>query len=1246
MVAARILPFVRAKGFLALAALLAGAPALAQSAAITASNPATLNQANLRSATVSVTLTGTTYEATADASHLHLATDVPGLTIYSVGFNSGRTVATLRLHYDGSDFDTAATIAVTVAAAGTAHSAALTTAPQAVTPARWVNVSEESVALTEGGSNGSYTVVLESAPTGDVTVTVTSDYGKVTVDTDATPLVRTLTFTTQNWNTAQTVTVSPVDDDSGRDELAWVTNVATGGGYASSTAANRTVRVTVDDDEETGIDYDMDDDRLIEIDSLAKLNAVRWGNMNGYGSFDGRYTAVFTDRGHFSFGCPDTSGGGLADLCHGYELTKDLDFDTDGDGATHVNGVGDPDDDYYNGGLGWQAIGSTGGTQNQYRGRFEGNGHVIHNLFINRPEGVQALFSWTAGEARFVAVGMRNVYVNAGRQNGALVGYHEGRIAAAWSSGSVRGTDLVGGLVGGARSGSRIVASYSTASVECTSPTGLWAGGLAGGHLDSASISASYSTGAVTGDCPASAKGGLAKVGGSATVSASYWDATASGFPDDADTTPPEGLSTSALQTPIAYGAGATDIYATWDDYDVNDDGRIDADDDAWDFGRSNQYPSLKYGVPPMPMPEEASDVPTEVRAETRAQSLFVTWRAVAGATAYRVQWRQSGQAWSSSRQAETTETRYEITGLSGGDYEVRVLAVIGGAVGEPSAATQGEVGTPGNRPPRALEIADVELDIDETAEVDLHAAFEDPDGDPLRYSVSVDGDAVEARVSGATLRLRATLAGEATVTATATDPDGQSASASFTAQVGAALSLRGSPAAPEGGVVALQAELNRPLASDVEVDWRIAVDDDPATADADAADFAAWAGTATFAAGETRAQIAVAVLDDNAIEPARERFAIELVQPEDRNVGLSARTWRVVGSVQEGVCDRTPAVRDELSRNWRACHWPRPLDLAQLATLNLSARRIDALRPNDLLGLAALERLDLRGNALAALPENLLANTPRLRTLDLSDNALETLPESLFAGLGRLREVSAADNPGAPFALAVALVRTDARPWAPGPATVSAHIALGAPFALSAPLAASPTPSAETNLPTTVVVAAGETTGTAFAAAQVAGSPLTLHTDAAPMPTTQCNGLPCLRGFETMPGSPLTLFHRPPQALAAPTPDLLLGGDTLRLPLASLIALGDAPDAMRWEASSSDESVANARIVGADLLVEPELFGEGTAQITLTATDAFGLEATVRFEVQVEFHWPSGPVRGWRTTLSGASEDAATQAQ
>ena len=650
--------------------------------------------------------------------------------------------------------------------------------------------------------------------------------------------------------------------------------------------------------------------------------------------------------------------------------------------------------------------------------------------------------------------------------------------------------------------------------------------------------------------------------------------------------------------------------------------------------------PSVEVTVNDDETPPPAGDVPTEVRAEATATGLLVTWTAAAGATSYKVQWRLSGQEWSSSRQEETTATRLELDGLAPGGYEVRVVAVADGRDGAASAAAAGEVAEPVNAPPRlAEELPDLEIDVGETRTVDLDAAFEDPNGDRLRYAASSDGGAVSVRATASAVRVRGVRPGEATVTVTATDPEDLSATATFDVAVGALLSLSGDAAAPEGGAIVLTATLGRPLAEPLAVSWRIAPDDDPATADADARDYES-AGATTIPAGETAADIEIAVVDDADIEPARERFVVALDEPQTANVGLSRRA-QATATIQEGVCDRTPAVRAELAHGWRDCRWPRPADLARIATLDLNARGIDVLRGNDLLGLAGLERLDMRGNALAALPPGLLAHAPRLERLDLSANALEALPPGLFAGLRRLREVSVEVNPGAPFGLALELVRTDADPWAPGPATITARAALGAPFAMAAMLTASPTPTAETALPTAVAVAAGETRGTTFAAPQPVGSPLTLRADAPPMPTAQCSGTPCFRGFETVPGSPLILFHRPPQPLAAPAPEPLAAGDPLRLPLSSLVAPGDVPDGITWAASSSDASIATARIVGTALLVQPELAIEGTARITLVATDALGFATTVRFEVRVEFHWPHGLSRGWRSTLGNPTPDA-----
>ena len=108
--------------------------------------------------------------------------------------------------------------------------------------------SETSVILTEAGGAGNtadYSVELAAQPTADVTVTVTSDDASV-----ATVSAATLTFTTTNWNTEQSVTVTGVNDDSVGDRTTSIGHSASGGGYDHVTGA---VDVTVTDAAPTDI---------------------------------------------------------------------------------------------------------------------------------------------------------------------------------------------------------------------------------------------------------------------------------------------------------------------------------------------------------------------------------------------------------------------------------------------------------------------------------------------------------------------------------------------------------------------------------------------------------------------------------------------------------------------------------------------------------------------------------------------------------------------------------------------------------------------------------------------------------------------------------------------------------------------------------------------------------------------------------------------------------------------------------
>ncbi len=70
-----------------------------------------------------------------------------------------------------------------------------------------ITESNDTTVMTEQGGTDTYMVVLNTLPTGNVTITTTSgDTAIATVDP------ATLTFATTNWSTAQTVTVTAVDD--------------------------------------------------------------------------------------------------------------------------------------------------------------------------------------------------------------------------------------------------------------------------------------------------------------------------------------------------------------------------------------------------------------------------------------------------------------------------------------------------------------------------------------------------------------------------------------------------------------------------------------------------------------------------------------------------------------------------------------------------------------------------------------------------------------------------------------------------------------------------------------------------------------------------------------------------------------------------------------------------------------------------------------------------------------------------
>ena len=187
------------------------------------------------------------------------------------------------------------------------------------------------------------------------------------------------------------------------------------------------------------MDYDSDNDNLIEIAGHAQLHVIRY-DLDGNGSPTSgagatAYNAAFPNA---------ASGMGCAATCIGYELTANIDLDTDGDGSA------DSGDTYWDGGAGWDPIGGSS-TSERYTAVLNGNGFAITNLFINRGSNTlpTGLFTFVGAGARVESLGITAANVTGNNYVGALAGYNTGEIVAVSTAGSVTASgSYAGGLFG------------------------------------------------------------------------------------------------------------------------------------------------------------------------------------------------------------------------------------------------------------------------------------------------------------------------------------------------------------------------------------------------------------------------------------------------------------------------------------------------------------------------------------------------------------------------------------------------------------------------------------------------------------------------------------------------------------------------------------------------------------------------------------------------------------------------------
>ena len=327
------------------------------------------------------------------------------------------------------------------------------------------------------------------------------------------------------------------------------------------------------------VDYDTDDDRLIEIATPAQLNAIRY-DLDGDGTagvgLQAGYDLGFANAA--SGQCDDPSTTGATETCAGYELTANLDLAADFPL--------------------WTPIGATAG----YAAVFDGNGHTISGLTVSAADDT-GMFEQLDANAVIRNVGLLHpsITITGGTGGGALVGWVNPnvQIYSSYALGgrvTVGGANVAGGGLVGYNSGGIIRASYARVAVGTDgSQAGARIGGLVG-FSASSWIYASYAAGAVSGTGTGINIGGLVGVSdgnaGADVIENSYCDTTAAaphaciGANERGSTAAAPGYPRRQLQRPTAYEG----LYRDWN----IDTGGDTNPDDPWDFGSPRTYPLLK----------------------------------------------------------------------------------------------------------------------------------------------------------------------------------------------------------------------------------------------------------------------------------------------------------------------------------------------------------------------------------------------------------------------------------------------------------------------------------------------------------------------------------------------------------------------------------------------------------------------------------------------------------------------------
>ncbi len=164
-----------------------------------------------------------------------------------------------------------------------------------------ITVSENDIMLDEAGGTVAYTLVLDTEPAGNVVITLSGHAStalRVDTDPDMNGDQNTLTFSSDNWNEAQTVTLVAGADSNSVDETITLTHMADSG-YGSVQA---TLLVDIADDDMPRVVLGVDELTVIEGGSASytvELGTRPSGNVTV--TLSGQGSTLRPDRSELTF---------------------------------------------------------------------------------------------------------------------------------------------------------------------------------------------------------------------------------------------------------------------------------------------------------------------------------------------------------------------------------------------------------------------------------------------------------------------------------------------------------------------------------------------------------------------------------------------------------------------------------------------------------------------------------------------------------------------------------------------------------------------------------------------------------------------------------------------------------------------------------------------------------------------------------------------------------------------------------